>query len=67
MGVKCWSHARRRFDEAVKALPKAKQKNSQAYLALNMIQAIYREENRKRIKDEREYAVCFCRYSLIFL
>ena len=41
----CWSHARRRFDEAVKALPKAAQKGSRAYLALTMIQAIYREEN----------------------
>lgn len=40
----CWSHARRRFDEAVKALPKEKQKDSRAYLALTMIQAIYREE-----------------------
>nr|WP_300838621.1 IS66 family transposase [uncultured Acetatifactor sp.] len=40
----CWSHARRRFDEAVKALPKAKRKDSRAYLALTMIQAIYREE-----------------------
>ena len=40
----CWSHARRRYDEAVKALPKAKQKDSRAYLALTMIQAIYREE-----------------------
>lgn len=45
----CWSHGRRRFDEAVKALPKAKQKESLAYLALTMIQAIYREE--KRLKD----------------
>lgn len=45
----CWSHARRRFDEAVKALPKATQKDSRAYLALTMIQAIYREE--KRLKD----------------
>lgn len=45
----CWSHARRRFDEAVKALPKAKQKDSRAYLALTMIQAIYREE--KQLKD----------------
>ena len=45
----CWSHARRRFDEAVKALPKAKQKDSRAYLALAMIQAIYREE--KQLKD----------------
>ena len=45
----CWSHGRRRFDEAVKALPKAKQKDSLAYLALTMIQAIYREE--KLLKD----------------
>lgn len=45
----CWSHARRRFDEAVKALPKAKQKDSRAYLALTMIQAICREE--KRLKE----------------
>ena len=45
----CWSHARRRFDEAVKALPGAKQKDSRAYLALTMIQSIYREE--KLLKD----------------
>ena len=45
----CWSHGRRRFDEAVKAMPKAKQKDSLAYLALTMIQAIYREE--KPLKD----------------
>ena len=45
----CWSHARRRFDEAVKALPKAAQKGSRAYLALTMIQAIYREE--KQLKE----------------
>ena len=40
----CRSHAGRRFDEAVKALPEQKQKDSRAYLALTMIQAIYREE-----------------------
>lgn len=45
----CWSHARRRYDEAVKALPKSRQKDSRAYLALSMIQAIYREE--KQLKD----------------
>ena len=45
----CWSHARRRFDEAVKALPKSKQKDSRGYLALTMIQAIYREE--KQLKE----------------
>lgn len=42
----CWAHARRRFDEAVKALPKASQKSSLAYLALKQIQAIYREDNK---------------------
>jgi len=47
--VGCWSHVRRRFDEAVKTLPKAKQKDSRAYLALTMIQAIYREE--KQLKE----------------
>lgn len=41
----CWAHARRRYDEAVKALPKKDQRNSLAYLALKQIQAIYREEN----------------------
>ena len=45
----CWSQARRRFDEAVKALPKARQKESRAYLALTMIQAVYREE--KQLKE----------------
>lgn len=45
----CWSHARRRFNEAVKALPKAKKKDSRAYLALTMIQEIYREE--KQLKE----------------
>lgn len=41
----CWAHARRRFDEAVKAMPKDQQKESIAYLALRQIQSIYREEN----------------------
>ncbi len=45
----CWSYARRRFDEAVKVLPKTKQKDSRAYLALTMIQAICREE--KQLKE----------------
>ena len=41
----CWAHARRRFDEAVKAMPKDQQKESIAYLALRQIQSIYREED----------------------
>ena len=42
----CWAHARRRFDEALKALPKEQQKDTIAYFALKQIQAIYREENK---------------------
>lgn len=47
----CWAHARRRFDEAVKALSKDKKKSSLAYLALKQIQAIYREDN--KLADKR--------------
>ena len=36
----CWAHARRRFDEALKATPKDKQKSCTANKALKMIQAI---------------------------
>lgn len=50
----CWSHARRRFDEAVKALPESKRKDSRAYLALTMIQAIYREEKMLRALPTEE-------------
>lgn len=42
----CWAHARRRFDEAIKALPKANRKDALAYLGLKQIQAIYYEENK---------------------
>ena len=42
----CWAHCRRRYDEALKALPKSEQKLSQAYIALSQIQAIYHEESR---------------------
>jgi len=42
----CWAHARRRFDEALKATPKDKQKSSTANKALKLIQAIYREEGK---------------------
>lgn len=46
------AHARRRFDETVKALPKDKKKSSLAYLALKQIHAIYREDN--NLADESE-------------
>lgn len=50
----CWAHARRRFDEAVKALPKANRKSSLAYLALKQIQAIYREDNKLKDRSSEE-------------
>ena len=44
----CWAHARRRFAEALKALPKAKQENAAetiTYQALAKIAAIYHLDN----------------------
>ena len=41
----CYAHARRRYDEALKAMPKGSQKGSLAYKALAMIQAIYNADN----------------------
>ena len=44
----CWSHARRRFAEELKALPKAAQKNAKetvAYEAVSRIAAIYHLDN----------------------
>ena len=42
----CWVHCRRRFDEALKIIPKSAQKNSESYLLMKQIQAIYREEGK---------------------
>lgn len=42
----CWVHCRRRFDEALKVIPKAHQKESVLYLIMNQIRAIYREEGK---------------------
>lgn len=53
-----WSHARRRFDEAVGALPKAKRNDSRAYLALTMIQTICREERLLKDLPEEERITC---------
>ena len=56
----CWVHCRRRFDEALKVIPKEKQKESIAFLAMKQIQAIYREEgkladltNEERLKQRQ--------------
>ena len=42
----CWVHCRRRFDEALKLSPKPSQKESNAFLLMKQIQAIYREEGK---------------------
>lgn len=42
----CWVHCRRRFDEALKPIPKSYQKESNAFLLMKQIQAIYREEGK---------------------
>lgn len=45
----CWVHCRRRFDEALKTIPKSVQKESESFLLMKQIQAIYREEG--KLKD----------------
>lgn len=42
----CWVHGRRRFDEALKVIPKEARSKSTAYLVMKQIQAIYREEGK---------------------
>lgn len=42
----CWVHGRRRFDEALKVIPKEGRSKSTAYLVMKQIQAIYREEGK---------------------
>lgn len=57
----CWAHARRRFDEAVKALTKAARNISLAYLALKQIQAIYREDSKlSAVNSEEQTIRPFC-------
>ena len=45
----CWVHCRRRFDEALKLIPKSCQKESNVFLLMKQIQAIYWEEG--KLKD----------------
>lgn len=50
----CWVHARRRFDEALKVIPKEARTKSNAYLVMKQIQAIYREEGKLRELSSEE-------------
>lgn len=50
----CWVHGRRRFDEALKVLPKEARSKSNAYLVMKQIQAIYREEGKLQELSSQE-------------
>lgn len=50
----CWVHGRRRFDEALKVIPKGARSKSNAYLVMKQIQAIYREEGKLRDLSSEE-------------
>lgn len=50
----CWVHGRRRFDEALKVIPKEVRSKSNAYLVMKQIQAIYREEGKLQDMSPQE-------------
>lgn len=50
----CWVHGRRRFDEALKVIPKETRSKSTAYLVMKQIQAIYREEGKLQELSPKE-------------
>lgn len=56
--VGCWAHLRRKFDEAVKSLPKGKAKGSSAAQGLaccNMLFSIEKELSEKKATEEERY------------
>lgn len=51
----CWVHCRRRFSDALNTIKEPFRKNSESFLIMKQIQAIYREENKLKElpSDER--------------
>ena len=51
----CWVHCRRRFNDALNTIKEPFRKNSESFLIMKQIQAIYREENKLKElpSDER--------------
>lgn len=47
----CWTHCRRKFNDALQVIPKQAQKGTMSYLAMKQIQAIYREEGKLKELD----------------
>ena len=69
--VGCWAHARRKFDEAMKALPKGKVKNSSAAQGLAYCNLLFKIEEGladlppekrydQRLKQAKPVLGCFC-------
>ncbi|NOQ78419.1 MAG: IS66 family transposase [Gammaproteobacteria bacterium] len=59
VSVGCWAHARRKFDEVIKALPKSqKNKSGKAQMAINTIAKLYAIEKQCReITPEQRYLI----------
>ena len=54
--VGCWAHARRKFDEAIKSLPKGKAKNSSAAQGLAYCNLLFKiEEGLAGFSPEQRY------------
>lgn len=54
--VGCWAHARRKFDEAMKSLPKGKTKNSSAAQGLSYCNLLFKiEEGLAGLSPEQRY------------
>ena len=54
--VGCWAHARRKFDEAMKSLPKGKAKNSSAAQGLAYCNLLFKiEEGMAELPPEKRY------------
>ena len=54
--VGCWAHARRKFDEAMKSLPKGKAKNSSAAQGLAYCSLLFKiEESLAELPPEERY------------
>ena len=54
--VGCWAHARRKFDEALKSLPKGKARNSAAYQGLSYCNQLFEiEQNLAALSAEERY------------
>ena len=52
--VGCWAHARRKFDEAMKSLPRGKAKNSAAYQGMTYCNQLFEIEQTLAVLSSEE-------------